>query len=61
MSRLSETYRCHRRVHVDEVTLEVDPRRHTCPHCGAAFFIALEGVELVGDEQVPTIILTLAA
>ena len=48
-------------VHVDSVTLEVDPMRHNCPHCGAAFFIGLNSVELVDDEEVPHIILTLAA
>jgi hypothetical protein len=47
--------------YVDIATLEVDPSRHNCPHCGAAFFIALNSVELVGDEEVPHIILTLAA
>jgi hypothetical protein len=46
---------------VDDVTLEVDPSRYNCPHCGAAFFIALNNVEQLGDEQVPHIILTLAA
>jgi hypothetical protein len=46
---------------VDNVTLEVDPRRYNCPHCGATFAIALKGVELVDDEEVPHIILTLAA
>jgi hypothetical protein len=48
-------------VHVDDVTLEVDPSRYNCPHCGAAFFIALNNVEQLGDEQVPHIVLTLAA
>jgi hypothetical protein len=46
---------------VDNVTLEVDPRRYNCPHCGATFAIALKGVELDGDEEVPHITLTLAA
>ena len=48
-------------VHVDNVTLEVDHRRYNCPHCGATLAIALKGVELVDDEEVPHIILTLAA
>jgi hypothetical protein len=46
---------------VDELTLEVDPRRYNCPHCGATFDIALKSVEQLGDEQVPHIILNLAA
>ena len=48
-------------VHVDDVTLEVDPRHYKCPHCDATFAIALKGVELVDDEEVPHITLTLAA
>jgi hypothetical protein len=48
-------------VHVDEVSLEVDSRRHNCPHCGATCVIALKSVELLGDEQVPNIELNLVA
>jgi hypothetical protein len=45
-------------VHVDNVTLEVDPHHHSCPHCGTVLSIGLQSVELLDDEQVPIIVLS---